>query len=204
MYSKAKIFNLALGALLLQRKITNTDTDTSNECNVLNTHWESALRTALREMDLDSTSVRETLELIEEDPIDAWLYAYKYPSDCAFLRRIESAKIRDTRSSHVAKLVRMHGGQKVIFSNQYEAVAEYISHDLDLSTITGEQAMAIAYKLAFLSAPLITGKGARELRKSIQVDYKLSVTAAQEADAQENFNFDEDDESSEFVEERMS
>lgn len=204
MYSKAKIFNIALGALLLSRQITDADTDTSNEAKVLNTHWNTALRSALEDMDLDSTATEVTLELIEEDPTDLWGYAYKYPSNCSFLRRIVSGERMDNRSSHIPKRVAMHDGVKAIFTNEVEAKAEIIPHDFPLGSLSANAGLTIAYKLALLAAPLATGKGAQRLIEAIEKKYAIAKAEAQDQDRRENFNFVDDEIESEFVEERMS
>jgi hypothetical protein len=203
-YSKAGIFNLALGALLLERQVIDTATDRTKECRVLNTHWETALKTALAEMDLDSCSTTETLELITADPNDLWSYAYKYPSNCAFFRRIANSSKTDNRSTHIEKRLGSYSGQKVIFTNEYDASGEYIAADVDLATISGSAAMAIALKLAYLSAPLIVGKGANSLRTSLRDQYNLAKADAQALEGQESFSYDDDEVTSEFVAERMS
>ena len=154
MFSKTSIFNLALNELLLQRRIINADADTSNECRVLDTNWEVALFGTLEDLDLDSTSTDFTMELVEENPNDNWLYAYKYPQNCAFFRRIKSCQQQDNRTSFIPKRVGMHEGSKVVFTNEYQAVCEMIPKDIDLSTLSANTALAIARRLAALSSPL--------------------------------------------------
>ncbi len=204
MYTKAQIFNLALGALLLSRRIIDTDTETSNENTVLNTHYDTAFRATLEDLDLDGTASQKVLALIEEDPIEFWKYAYTYPSDCLFLRRIQSSAVIDTRATHIPKRVAIHKGDKVIFTNQEDAIIEYISTDVPLSALTATTGLAIAYRLAMLSAPLITGKGAAKLVADIQAKYLIAKAEAQEQDRRENFNFNEDNVDSEFVAARTS
>lgn len=205
MYTKAKIYNIALGALLLQRQVSNPDQDQSNECKVLNTHWDTAFRSTLEDLDLDSLSTQETLELLAEDPEDfpEWKYVYKYPTNCAFFRRIKSTVHTDDRSTHIAKKVGLYNGQKAIFTNEYEAVAEIIPHDLNLSTLSANVGLCVAYKLALLSAPLIVGKGAKALREDIQGRYVMAKGEAQEQDRRENFNYVDEEVESEFVRARL-
>ena len=203
MYTKAKIFNLALGALLLNKRIADVDTDTSVENQTLNVHYDTAFRSTIEDLDLDCTSVEAVLELIEEDPNALWSYAYKYPNNCAFLRRIQSSVIKDTRSTQIRKRVITHNGIKTIFTNEENAIAEYIPNDLTLDLLSSNAGLAVAYKLAMLSAPLIAGKGAASLRKEIQGLYVISKAEAQEQDRLENSNFDDDEVISEFVEARL-
>ncbi len=204
MYTKEEIYNLALGALLLQRQVSDTATDKSNEVKVLNTHWPVALRTTLDDLDLDSTSSLLTLSLAYSDPNDLWDYAYTYPSDCVFLRRIFSGHHKDNRTSHISKAVGIHEGDKVIFTDEEDAVAQYISKDVSLSSLNAYAGLAMAYNLAILSSPLIVGKGAKTLRKDIREAYIIAKAQAQEQDKKENFNYYRPEVESEFAEARMT
>lgn len=205
--TKAQIYNLALGALLLQRQIADPNTDTSNEAKVLNTHWEVAFYSTLEDLDLDYTMSVAVLELIESDPDTFWDYAYKYPSDCAFLRRLQDANektFKDNRYTHHRKRIQIHEGQKAIMTNLENATAEYISKDISLASLDELTGLAIAYRLAHLSAPLIVGKGAQKLREEIQAKYIFYKAEAQEKDRRENFNYYTDQEESDWVNERLS
>ena len=203
-YTKEKIFNLALNALLLSRQITNADTDKGNEVTILRNNYEIAFNATLEDMDLDSTSSQVTLELHAEKPNHLWDYAYKYPSDCAFLRRIQSCVEIDDRYTHIPKRVAMIASQKVILTNETAAVAEYISNLVSIASLSATAGMCVALRLAILSAPLITGKGAKTLIESLETRYKSTRAEAQEQDARENFNFTDERQMSEFVKERTS
>ena len=202
--TKAKIYNLALGALLLQRQTSDPDTDVSNEVKVLNTHWDTALEDALSDMDLDSTSEDVTLALIESDPTDDWSYSYAYPTTCVHFRRIKSFALKDNKTTRVKLRILIDSDVKVIYTNEVDAVGEIISNGLPLSALSSSAALCIAYRLAVLGAPLIVGKGAKTLRKEIGDKYIIAKAEAQEKDHRENFNFDDDTVNSEFVEERLS
>lgn len=201
--SKAKIFNLAAGALLLQKQISDPDGDQSNVAAVLRTWYDIALLAALEEMDLDSTVEQITLELIETDPVDEWLYVYKYPARCALLRRIKSFELTDNRTTQIPKRVGMWDNQKAIFTNEYQAIGECIVNDFPLSALTSNAALAVSYKLASMCAPLIVGKGAARLAKIIDEKYMIAKAQAMEQDRRENFNFVDESIDSEFVEARL-
>lgn len=214
MYTKAKIFNLALQALLLNRQITNTDSDKSNEAKVLNEHWDVVFKTTLFDMDLDSTSTPVDLELIHDftkDPIPnngrqgpLWNFAYKYPDKSAFFRRIVSCNVIDDKSTHHPKRVSIWEGKKAILTNVPFAIAEMIPIDFPLQTLSAPAGQAMALFLAWQAAPLIVGKGARLLKASIADDYKAFKAMAQELDSRESFSFQTEENMSEFVRTRMS
>ncbi len=203
-FSKTKIFNLSLSALLLAKEVSNTDTDTSNEVRILNTNWDIALWSTLEDLDLDSTSMDVALELLSALTNETFNYVYRYPSNCAFLRRIKSLQITDTRYTHIAKKTGIYNSQKAIFTDEQSAFIEFIPKDISLDTLSSMTIMAIAYKLAFLSSPLIVGKGAKTLREGLIASYAFAKSEAQETDARENFNYESEDQRSEFVAERLS
>lgn len=204
MFTKASIFNMALGALLLQRQISDTENGGGNEGNTLRTWWDSAFFGALADMDLDAHSTTVTLELIEElDDDENWLYVYKYPTRAAFFRRIVSCEIVDDRATLIKKRVEMRDGVKVILTNEVDAEAEIIDKEFDLGTLTAPAAECIAYSLAMKCAPLIVGKGAKSLREGLKAEYAIAKGMAQELDNRENFNFREEYQESEFVRARV-
>lgn len=206
-YNKTQIYNLALSHMLLSRQIVDVDTDTdTNEVRILNTFWETALKITLQELDLDSLSSPRALELVEQIPDTEnlpWLFAYKYPSNCAFLRRIQSGFDIDNEYTHIAKRVAIRNGQKVIYTNQDKAFAEYIPSDVSLSFLSPSAALALSYYLASLAAPGIVGKGAATLKRSLKEDFVLNKSAAQRIDELENRNYREPWENSSFVAARM-
>jgi len=205
--SKTKIYNLTLSALLLAKEVSEVDTDTSNEVRILNTHWDLAYESTLQDLDLDSLSQPITLELIANLTNNTdynWDYVYKYPSKCVFLRRIESSAVTDTRDTHIAKRTGIYNGVNVIFTNEVNAVAECITNDIPITALSPMAAMAVAYSLASMSAPLIVGKGSQRLRKDLQEAYKIFKGEAQEQDVLENFNYEDESQRSEFVAARLS
>lgn len=202
--NKTEIYNIAFSALLLVRRIANADTDTTNETKVLNTFWNIALESTLQDLDLDKLSQPITLELLANLTTGPWLYVYKYPTNCAFLRRLESGQITDIRSTHIPKRTALYNGQGAIFTNEVEAIAECIPLSVPLTAFNSMATLAVAYRLASLSAPLIVGKGAKKLRETIEAYYIFAKTEAQETDKRENFNFQPDHVTSEWVYARLS
>lgn len=203
MYSKVDIFNLALGALLLNKQIADVD-ESTKEAKVLRQFYPIALAQTLQDLDLDTTSERTALELIEEEPNDEWLYAYKYPSKCMFFRRIVSGYRKDNRSTSIPKARGTLNGVSVIYTNAVDAVGEYIRSDINLNSLNASAGLALAYRLAFLASSLIVGKGALNVRKNVQETYVFYKTEAQEVDRLEGETFDDLAIDSEFVQERTS
>lgn len=204
MYNKTKIFNLALQALYLQKKIADADTDTSRETTTLETNWESAFFIGLQEMDLDSTSTTKALELISEKPNTFWDYCYKYPTDCAFMRRIVSELVTDDTETVIDRKVQILDGEKVILTNQPQAYIEYIPNTITAENLTPEAAVFISLKLARMSVPLIVGKNSREIVQLIEQRYEQALVTAQEKDRLETSIYQPEWTRSEFAKERLS
>lgn len=204
MFTQAKIYNLALQALLLTRQIIDVNSDKSNEAKVLNELWPVLIKSGLADLDLDSTSTEQNLLLVAKDPVHHWRFAYKYPDKCAFFRRIRSHQVVDDKFSHHSKRVMIWEGQKVIFANHENAVGEYIPIDFPLQTLSAPAGMALAHRLAWMAAPLIVGKGASALRNNIDKQYIAWKAEAQAQDERESFSFQSDENMSEFVKTRMS
>lgn len=203
-YTKAGIYNLTFSALLLGKEVTEISTDTSNEVRILNIHWDTAFESTLQDLDLDSLSDDLELELIDTLDQGPWTYVYKYPTNCIFFRRIKSCAAVDNSSTHISKKVGIYEGQRAIFTNVEGAIAEVIPKNVPLAALNPMAALAVAYKLALLSAPLLTGKGAKALKDDIRGEYLIAKGEAQEIDMRENFNYEADSVRSEFVRERLS
>lgn len=202
--AKADIFNLALDALSLQRRITNPETDTSVENKILNSHWKMALGAALQEMNLDSTSTQANLQLHSENPNKLWKYAYIYPNNCALFRRVQSCVRQDNKDTQIPRQIRTIGVQKVILTNEYDAIGEYISVDVPIETLSPMAALCVGLRLANLSTSLITGKGAAQLRKELLSNYQISILSAQHHDKLESEILQPDTEQSSWVTTRYS
>lgn len=204
--TKTRIYNMACSDLLLNKQIIDTESDkNTNEVKALNTYWDDAFTSTLQELDIDSLSEPVTLELLANlDDTGPWCYVYKYPTKCAFFRRIVSGAATDTHMTAISKRVGMYNGQKAIFTNQYAAQAEIIPNDFPLEALSSSATFAIAHKLAYLTAPLLVGKGAKTLQDDIYKKYMIAVSEAQSTDSRENYNFDEPWIRSEFVAARLS
>lgn len=204
MYNKTDIFNLALSALYLQKKIADSETDQSNEAKTLRTHWIGAYHGALAEMDLDHTATTAALTLIVENPNSLWKYAYTYPSDCVYIRRIVNDLTTDDNETKVDRKVGTRLGVKVIFANQYDAELEYISSSVLPQSLSVEAAMYVAYKLALLAMPLIVGKDSKEVAGMLLQLKAQAFADAVAKDSKETNIYQPEYARSEFVKARLS
>lgn len=212
--TKAIIYNQTCAALKLNRRFVDPDTDPdSNEKVCLDNHYATALAMALADLDLESTAEQETLALLSDEDhlVDypEWAYVYEYPANCAKFRRIKSSVVKDVRSTRIPLMIRNYNdgvatNEKAIFTTEPDAIGEFIKTSLELGNLSYAAGLAISYKLAWLCAPLLVGKGAQRLQNEIEAKYVGVKMEAQNLDAQENFNYESDQTQSEFVEDRTS
>jgi len=208
MYSKAEIFSLTLSMLLLEKEISNPETDTSREARTLRKFYNLALKQVLADLNLDGTASDIPLELLYSftypNNHDHWQFAYKYPSKCAFFRRVVSGVVKDNRYTKIDHAVKMYLGQKVIFTTEEAARGEYIPNDVNLDSLNAFGGMALAARLGTLCSTLVVGKGAAALRKELAQSYVLYKAEAQEQDKLENEMLEDPWTESEFVAVRTS
>jgi hypothetical protein len=202
-FTKAKIYNLALSALLLQRQTTDPDTDVSNEVVAINNIYDTALEHVVADLDLDSHTTDVTLALIETDPTDDWAYSYTFPASCVVFRRVRSTALKDNKTTRIPLRILVDAGVKVVYTNQVDAEAEVILSTIAISLWSASAALALAYRCAILAAPLVVGKGAKALREDLHAKYMIAKAEAQEQDARDNFNFTEPEVDSEWVQQRL-
>lgn len=204
MFDKTKIFNLALAALFLQKRVSNADTDTSTEVLTLQTLWETAYFTSLQEMDLDSTSQTKLLELVVNKPNEFWKFAYRYPSDSLLIRRIVSRRVTDDQESKIDLRIEIFNNQKLIMTDEEFAKVEYISKDIGIEFLTAEAAYAVAMRLAKLAVPIIVGTDSAKVLKSVDEMYVKAVVDAQRKDISESTIYQPEWTRSEFAKARLS
>lgn len=204
MYDKTKLFNLTLNALLVKFQIVDADTDQSVEAKILRNNWEPALFGTLEELDLDKTTSIQTLELIQAAPTDSWAFAYKYPTDAAFIRRIVSGFVKDNQETKIPLRTGIFNNKAAIFTNEASAEVEYVSKEVPLNALSAWTGRAVALNLASMSSGLITGKNALQIKQGILNDYAFAKFNAKEQDQKENLTFDDPTLESSWVSDRTS
>lgn len=150
-----QICNLALGHIG-HTKFISALTDRTNEAQVLNTFYEPARDVVLEDYPWPFATKYETLGLVtdftdETDPHD-WDYAYRYPSDCVYARRIVTSNGRSEPKPAPFKVGSDEDG-RLIYTNEEDAILEYTRLVDDPSLYPSKFAMALSWYLASLIAP---------------------------------------------------
>ena len=211
MYTQVQVYQLALKHLGRNLEITS-ETDESREVNIFRANWPFALELTLSDLKLEATSLEERLLFLQElDPPTPWQYAYRYPINCLFFKRLTSGFKEDNRSTLVSKRIKLVNYNdelvKSILTNQKNPVAEYIPNNAPFLQILSTPAvMALSYRLAVLSVNNIIGeiKNRHEVEKKLESSYIIEKAQAMEIDELENKDSTSDVFKSEFVEAKFS
>ena len=97
MNSKTEICNIALRHLGTGKTISDIDTDESDEAKILRDLFDHFMATVLCGYNWKFATVYANISPIICYPNQAWLFAYRYPADCHFLRRFWNGSHLDNR-----------------------------------------------------------------------------------------------------------
>ena len=193
MASKTQICNMAI-AHCRGEKVTNIDTDTSNEAEQCLLFYDTALKFLLTNNHWRFSNITVALSLLSEEPLK-WLYAYARPSDCLSIHRIHS-DLSDTTVS--ARTMALRTGEvvtenekllfetgvnsdnaNVIWTNEPDAYISYTKNQTDPSRYTPSFITSLAHYLATLIAVPVAGrKEGRLIMDDQNKFYDVSINQA--------------------------
>lgn len=187
-YTKAKIFNMALKNLRVSVSIQNTN-QTDKNTIILNEFYDSARVRVLKDFDWNFANFYRELTLTGKIPQNPkFLYEYDYPNDCIFAREI----VPYYKSKQIEfEIAANASGQKVINANLTPAVLRYTKNIENEILYPVDFVMALAWYLAFLSAPAITGS--RAIQNDCLSIYTNILAKAKALNASEGYIHSETD-----------
>ena len=156
-YTQAIICNMALGHLgVTSAVIANLDTDTGKASDSCRLYYQPSLDAALEDFAWPEFTRYRTLDLVEDftavtTPHD-WDYSYRYPENCANVRRIVLSTGRNTPSPAPFALGLDDTG-RLIYTNEEDAIIEYGERVEDPALFGALFAEAVSWKLAAFMAP---------------------------------------------------
>lgn len=153
--TKEKIANMALGHIGQAGDIANLAADRTPSGIQCNVFYDTALETTLEGYPWAEFTAYQLLGLVEEDPSDEWGFAYRYPSDCVFARRIVNTAGRTDPNPPVFELGQDEQG-RLIYTDEPDATLKYTKRITDASRFSASFAMACSWNLAELIAWPIT------------------------------------------------
>jgi hypothetical protein len=178
-YSPTVIANLALGHLGVEKEIANIETENSQEARAMRRFYQIALDEILEEFPWPFAKKTEALALVEEDPTTEWAYAYRYPSDCVKLRRIQSGGRQDSLQSAIEFVVAQDTQGRLIYTDEPEAVMEYTCRGTAEVHYPPGFVSAFSALMAFYTCVKLTGGDPFKIRDSVYAMYRTLLGKAQ-------------------------
>ena len=178
MASKTEICNLALSHLGVSKEIANVDTEQSQESKACRRFYDIAREAVLKDFNWPFATKFASLNLIEEDPNEEWLFSYRYPNDCLFARRILSGFREDTELTMIQYKIGQDTQGQLFYSDKENAELEYTSDITDVDRFSSDFKIALSYRLAHYIAPRITAGDPFALADKCFQKYMIEITKA--------------------------
>ena len=185
--SKTEIANLAF-SFIAAKEIGNLDSEASAEAEACRRHYDNALRRVLRAYPWSFANQSVTLGLVHDfdDDEDAeWSYSYRYPADCLRLLRIHSGQRTDSRDTRIAYKIGRDDDGLLIYTDEEDAIVEYTYLEENAARFPDDFIEALAYRLASLIVPRLTGGDPWKLQDRMKKEYLEALQNAQATGANE-------------------
>lgn len=179
-YDQVRICNVALSHCASQRFLATLD-DEGTEADLCRLHYVPARDEVLNAHHWPFARRFAALALVEaadDQPWAAeWGYAYRYPADCAGLRRILSGSRRDP--SPIPYELGSDASGKLIFTDEADAQVAYTHMVTDVTMFSDAFCQAVAWRMAWhMSLPL---SGRTDLRAGADQEYQRVLADAKVA-----------------------
>lgn len=196
-----EIGNLALGHIGVNKEIADLESEQSREAKALRRFWDICLEQMLRDHPFGFATKVADLNLVEEDPNTDWLFSYRYPSDCMFVRKILSGVNITTPVDPIDYKLSKDDTARLIMSNQEDAVVEYTVLITDWDNVPADFKMAFSFRLGVYIAPGLTAGDPFKIKTDCYNSYLLEISKAEANSINEESN--DPDVDSEFVRGRI-
>ena len=191
MASKTMICNRAIHFIGIGEEIASIN-ERSAEAEACLAFYEDALDELLREWPWPFA--RRTVDLAEVNDLDSdgnvvayndeFFYAYRYPTDAVFIRRLVSGVVPDNPDSLLRYQIASDDAGRLILTNVVDATAEYTVRVADTSLFPSDFAMALSFRLASYIAPRLA-EDPDKASKLAMAGYERSMAKARAVAAME-------------------
>ena len=179
MASDTQIANLALLHLGVSKRIGNLQSERSIEADAIRTAYADDRDYCLRDFPWPWATAYATLGLVSDPTVavnDDWFFAYRYPSNCLFVRRILTAAGRRETNPAPFRTGRDNQG-RLIFTDQEDAEVEYTAAVTDPQEFDAVFVSMFAWKLAASCGPSLS-RDSNMARTAMQM-YEIEKLKAQ-------------------------
>ena len=156
--SETEIANLALGHLGQSVEISNLQTTRTPEAIALRTIYDTTRRSTLRDFAWPFAHKIAALGLVTTYGVDAdhptseYKYAYRFPSDCLQIRKLQSGVNPDNRQSRIPFKISRDATGGLLLTNLEDAIAEYTIDIEEVEKYTDDFVLAFSLRLAMYAA----------------------------------------------------
>jgi hypothetical protein len=176
--------NLALSHLAISKKII-LETDRSAEANACGDFYNTVRDKTLSDFPWPFATKFALLGVVQENPTTEWLFSYRYPSDCLFLRRIFSGIRNDNRQSRISYKIGQDAQGLLIYTDMAQAEMEYTISSDDVVRYPEDFRMAMSLHLAHYIAPRLTQGDPFKLGQRAYQMYRMELQIAADSAANE-------------------
>ncbi len=182
MASKTEVWNMALSHIGVATNVgsaTNSDTPAALACGAFS---DRSLNELKRRHQWQPFTVFETLALVEECPNKIYSFAYAYPKDCLFFRKILSEVRNDDESTRIpfarGRVLNASGTRvDVIFTDHAEPVGVFTEKD-DSRDYVDDFALAWSFRLAYFIAPRLTKGDPFKRQQAMLNNFRVELSNA--------------------------
>ena len=157
MSSRTQICNLALTKIGVSKLISNVDTDTTREAVVMRTLLDQEIDFTLRDFPWPFATQYASLALVAGSETEGanydWRYAYRYPTNCMYVRRIVVPAVGRRDPNPPPFRVGRDDQGRLIYSNIADAQLEYTARITSSEEFDSMFVGALSWKLAGGAAP---------------------------------------------------
>lgn len=161
--SDTEIRNMAVSHLGSGLDLGSGTLDSDSEAfKAIGLFFPFARNELLRRHQWQWATVYATLELLEECPNELFQFAYQYPKDALFFRKVQSSVRNDSQKTRVTfergKIKDKDGvNTHAIFSDKEDAIGIYTERMDNAGDWPDDFAIALSYRLAYFAAARVTG-----------------------------------------------
>lgn len=160
--TKDAIANLVLANLEISREITSVDTEQSAEASLIRRHYDRSLQKVLEDFPMAESTRYAVLGLVATAPTDDWGFAFRYPSDCVFARRLVTVLGREEPNPPPFKVGSDAQGL-LLYTNINPATLEYTFLLTDQKLFSSAFEEALAWHIAAKCTSLSRMKDAKKI-----------------------------------------
>jgi len=177
--SETEICNMALAQLGVSITI-NSLTERSKEAKACNQFYATARDKVLR--DFPWPFARRIVDLaLVSSTLDEWSFAYRYPADCVFARRIiNGVSRRRTRDTDIPFELASDASGQLIYTDREDATLEYTALITDVSRFSADFVTFLQFLIAGLIGPRVTGGDKFQLANRALQFYDLTLRQARQ------------------------